>query len=34
MANNWQLGMIAGLDGTQSRNQLNSDFKGLARNLD
>ena len=34
MANNWQLGMIAGLDGTQSRNQLNSDIKGLARNLD
>ena len=34
MANNWQLGMIAGLDGTQSRNQLNSDIKGLARHLD
>ena len=34
MANNWQLGMIAGLDGTQSRNQLNSDIKGLARSLD
>ena len=34
MANNWQLGMIAGLDGTQSRNQLNTDIKGLARNLD
>ena len=34
MANNWQLGMIAGLDGTQSRNQLNSDIKGLSRHLD
>ena len=26
--------MIAGLDGTQSRNQLNSDIKGLSRHLD
>lgn len=34
MANNWQINAIAGLDGTQSRNQLNSDIKGLARNLD
>jgi TP901 family phage tail tape measure protein len=34
MTNNWQINAIAGLDGTQSRNQLNSDIKGLARNLD
>lgn len=34
MANNWQIRMIAGLDGTQSRNQLNSDIKGIARKLD
>lgn len=34
MTNNWKIGAIAGLDGTQSRNQLNSDIKGLARNLD
>lgn len=34
MANNWKINAIAGLDGTQSRNQLNSDIKGLARNLD
>ena len=34
MANNWQINAIVGLDGTQSRNQLNSDIKGLARNLD
>ena len=34
MDNNWKIGAIAGLDGTQSRNQLNSDIKGLARNLD
>ena len=34
MENNWKIGAIAGLDGTQSRNQLNSDIKGLARNLD
>lgn len=34
MSNNWQINAIAGLDATQSRNQLNSDIKGLARNLD
>ena len=34
MANNWQIDLLAGLDGTQSKNQLNSDIKGLARNLD
>ena len=34
MDNNWKIGAIAGLDGAQSRNQLNSDIKGLARNLD
>lgn len=34
MTNNWKIDAIAGLDGTQSRNQLNSDIKGLARNLD
>ncbi len=34
MENNWKIGAIAGLDGTQSRNQLNSDIKGLSRNLD
>ena len=34
MANNWQINAIAGLDGTQSRNQLNSDIKKLEGNLD
>ncbi len=34
MANNWKIGAIAELDDTQSRNQLNSDIKGLSRNLD
>ena len=34
MVNNWKISAIAGLDGTQSRNQLNSDIKGLSRNLD
>ena len=34
MANNWQINAIVGLDGTQSRNQLNSDIKGLEGNLD
>ena len=34
MSNNWQLDLIAGLDGTQSRNQLNSDIKGISRHLD
>lgn len=34
MANNWQINVIAGLDGAQSKNQLNSDIKELAKNLD
>lgn len=34
MANEWQLGLIAGLDGTKSKSQLNSDINGLARQLD
>ena len=34
MANNWQLDLVGSLEGTKSRNQLNSDIKGLARNLD
>lgn len=33
MANNWQINAIAGLDDTQSRNQLNSDIKKLEGNL-
>ena len=34
MANEWQLGLIAGLDGTKSKSQLNSDINGLAKQLD
>lgn len=34
MANNWQLDLIAGLDGTKSKSNLNSQINGLARNLD
>ena len=33
MANNWQLDLVGSLDGTQSRNQLNSDIKKLEGNL-
>lgn len=32
--NDWKIGLLGGLDGTKSRSQLNSDIKGLARNLD
>ena len=32
MANNWQLGMLAGLD-SQSRNQLNQDIKAIQKTL-
>lgn len=32
--NDWKIGLLGGLDGTKSRSQLNSDIKGLARNLE
>ena len=32
--NDWKIGLLGGLDGTKTRSQLNSDIKGLARNLE
>lgn len=34
MANNWNLGVVAHLDGTKSKNQLNQDIQALKRVLD